>query len=96
MVNKKYYKTKDYCKVTFSVSPDHAEAVEILGLNNNWVSPLPMQKGKDGSFSATVQLPKDSIHEFKYLFNKTDWANDSSADGEVPNSFGTTNSILSV
>lgn len=96
MVNKKYFKTKDYCKVTFSIDPGQADVVEIVGLNNDWTSPLPMQRGKDGTFTTCAHLPKDSIHEFKYLFDKSFWANDSSADGEVPNPFGTTNSVLSV
>jgi hypothetical protein len=29
-----------------------------------------MSKKKDGSFSADVNLPKDSTHEFKYLVNE--------------------------
>ena len=96
MISKKYYKTRDYCKVTFSIEAGYADAVDIVGLNNEWGATLSMRKGKDGSFSASVHLPKESIHEFKYLLNKTNWANDPSADGEVPNPFGTTNSILSI
>ncbi|MFN5421913.1 MAG: isoamylase early set domain-containing protein [bacterium] len=96
MVSKTYYKTKDYCKVTFCVSPANAGAVEVLGLNNDWSSPLSMRKGKDGSFSVSIQLPRESVHEFKYLFDKMVWESDPMADGEVPNPFGTTNSVLSV
>ncbi len=33
MLQKTYYKTKDYCKVKFSFKPELAETVEILGLN---------------------------------------------------------------
>jgi 1,4-alpha-glucan branching enzyme len=96
MVSKTYYKTRDYCKVTFNIASGHVDAVDILGLNNNWSSPIPMQRGKDGNFIASIHLPKSSIHEFKYLINKENWINDPSADGEVPNPFGTTNSVLSV
>jgi hypothetical protein len=32
MVQKTYFKTKDYCKVKFAVNIENAETVEILGL----------------------------------------------------------------
>lgn len=96
MISKTYYKTKDYCKVAFSLTNVSASTVDILGLKNDWDSPVSMRNDKDGSFSASVQLPNASIHEFKYLIDKLNWANDSSADGEVPNAFGSTNSVLSL
>jgi len=33
MVQKTYYKTKDYCKVKFTFESPEAETVEIAGLN---------------------------------------------------------------
>ncbi len=94
MVQKTYYKTKDYCKVKFSFKTDGANSVKILGLNSNWLQPVDMKKKKDGSFSADITLPKESRHEFKYLVNETLWMNDPEADGEVPNNFGGTNSLI--
>ncbi len=94
MVQKTYYKTKDYCKVKFSFTPEKAETVEILGLNSDWKHAVIMSKKKDGSFSADVNLPKDSTHEFKYLVNETLWVNDPEADKEVPNVFGGSNSVI--
>lgn len=94
MVQKTYYKTKDYCKVKFSLKTEDAISVEILGLNSNWQQAVVMNKKKDGSFSADVTLPKESRHEFKYLVNETQWLNDPEADGEVPNSYGGTNSLV--
>jgi hypothetical protein len=96
MISKTYYKTKDYCKVAFSLTNLPAATIDILGLKNDWDSPISMRKGKDGSFSASVHLPKESIHEFKYLIDQLNWVNDSSADGQVPNAFGSTNSVLSL
>ena len=96
MISKTYYKTKDYCKVAFSLTNVSASTVDILGLKNDWNSPVSMRKGKDGLYFASVQLPKESIHEFKYLIDKLSWVNDSSADGQVPNAFGSTNSVLSL
>ena len=94
MLQKKYYKTKDYCKVKFSFKPELAETVEILGLNSDWQHAIIMSKKKDGSFTAEVNLPKESKHEFKYLINSSDWANDPEADTEVPNGFGGSNSVV--
>ena len=71
MLQKTYFKTKDYCKVKFSLQNETAEAVEILGLNSDWNNSIIMSKKKDGTFSADVNLPKDSKHEFKYLVDNT-------------------------
>ena len=94
MVQKTYYKTKDYCKVKFSFQADAAETIEILGLNSDWINSVIMSKKKDGSFTADVNLPKDSTHEFKYLVNETLWINEPEADKEVPNVFGGSNSVI--
>ena len=55
-----------------------------------------MSKKKDGSFSADVNLPKATKHEFKYLVDKKTWFNDPEADAEEHNVFGTTNSVISL
>jgi hypothetical protein len=94
MIQKTYYKTKDYCKVKFSFTPENAETVEILGLNNDWENSVILSKKKDGSFTADVNLPKDSTHEFKYRVDETNWANEPEADSEQPNSFGGSNSVI--
>jgi len=94
MVQKTYYKTKDYCKVKFSFKTDEAETIAIVGLNSDWKTTVTMSKKKDGSFSADVNLPKDSTHEFKYLVNEALWINDPEADKEVPNAFGGSNSVV--
>jgi len=96
MVQKTYYKTKDYCKVKFSITPENAETVEVLGLNGNWNEPLAMKKKKDGSFSAEISLPKDSTHEFKYRVNENEWHNETEADTEIENEFGGTNSVITL
>ncbi len=94
MIQKTYFKTKDYCKVKFSYAPETAETVEILGLNGDWDNAVIMSKKKDGSFAVEVNLPKDSSHQFKYLVNKTEWLNDETSDSFEPNGFGNTNGIV--
>ena len=96
MVTKTYYKTKDYCKVKFSFNVENAETVEILGLNSDWENAVIMSRKKDGSFSADVNLPKESTHEFKYLVNETEWLNDPEADSHAPNAFGGSNSVITL
>jgi hypothetical protein len=96
MVQKTYFKTKDYCKVKFTFKVENAETVEILGLNSDWANSIIMSKKKDGSFSADVNLPRDSKHEFKYLVDEKDWVNEPEADSEQPNAFGGTNSVISL
>jgi len=94
MVQKTYFKTKDYCKVKFSFTVENAETVEILGLNSDWENSIIMSKKKDGTFSADINLPKDSRHEFKYRVNETEWVNDPEADGQESNIYGRSNIIL--
>ena len=94
MVQKTYYKTKDYCKVRFSFKVEDAETIEILGLNSDWQHSILMSRKKDGSFSADVNLPKESRHEFKYLVNETLWLNEPEADSETPNVYGGSNSVI--
>ncbi|MEP6846872.1 MAG: isoamylase early set domain-containing protein [Panacibacter sp.] len=96
MVQKTYFKTKDYCKVKFSFNLENAETIEILGLNSDWENAVIMSKKKDGTFTTEINLPKDSKHEFKYLVNETQWVNEPEADGETTNAFGGTNSIISL
>ena len=94
MILKTYYKTKDYCKVKFSLKLDDADRVQIHGLNSDWKKPIVMNKKKDGSFTADVTLPKDSRHLFKYLVNEAEWLDEPQADGQEPNEFGGSNSVI--
>ena len=95
MIEKKYYKTKDYVKVKFTLNAE-AKKVDILGLNNEWKKGLAMTKKKDGLFTAEVNLPKESTHEFKYFADKKIWLNDDQAEAHAANVFGTTNSVVTL
>jgi hypothetical protein len=94
MLQKTYFKTKDYCKVKFTYNNGDAETVEILGLNSDWDNPIAMSKKKDGTFIAEVSLPKNTEHEFRYRVNGTEWINEPEADAENLNPFGVHNSVL--
>lgn len=94
MVQKTYFKTKDYCKVKFTFNVENAETVEILGLNSDWENSIVMSKKKDGAFTCDVSLPKNSQHEFKYRVNETEWLNEPQADSQNYNEFGGQNSVI--
>ena len=96
MIQKTYFKTKDYCKVKFSFTPENAETVEVVGLNSDWENSIVLKKKKDGKFSADVSLPKNTQHQFKYLVNKTEWLNDTDAESVTPNEYGGTNCIINI
>jgi 1,4-alpha-glucan branching enzyme len=96
MIQKTYFKTKDYCKVKFAFSIENAETIEVLGLNSDWNNAVALKKKKDGSFTAEVSLPKNSEHQFKYRVNETVWLNEPEADTEVANEFGGTNSVITL
>ncbi|MEP7237869.1 MAG: isoamylase early set domain-containing protein [Ferruginibacter sp.] len=94
MIQKTYFKTKDYCKVKFSFVLENAETVEVLGLNSDWENAVILKKKKDGTFTAEVSLPKGTEQQFKYRVNNTEWINDTEADSELTNEYGGTNSVL--
>jgi 1,4-alpha-glucan branching enzyme len=96
MVQKTIYKTKDYAKVKFSLEAAEAKSVELLGLNDNWRKGIKMSRKKNGLFQTEINLPKNTTHEFKYLIDKNQWLSDATADREVPNVFGGTNSVVSL
>lgn len=94
MVQKTYFKTKDYCKVKFSYTVENAESVQLVGLNSDWKNSITMTKKKDGTFSCDVSLPKDSRHEYKFIVNETLWIADPEADALQPDTFGGNNSVI--
>lgn len=98
MLKKQYLKSKDVCKVTFYTAPElTAEEVYLVGDFNNWdEAATPMTALKDGRFKVTVDLPKDTTYQFRYLTNDTEWINDSEADQYVPNPFSGENSVVEV
>ena len=96
MIQKTYYKTKDYCKVKFELTLENAESLAVVGLNGDWNTPVLMNRKKDGRFSCDVPLTKNTEHEFKYLVNGKEWLNEPEADSHNPNIFGSNNSVIIV
>ena len=96
MLKKQYLKTKNVCKVTFSLpAAVQGETVFLVGDFNNWdEKATPMKRQKDGSFTTVIELEKGREYQFRYLVNGTEWHNDWEADRYVPNPFSGDNSVV--
>ena len=85
---KQYLKSKAVCKVTFKLSKEEAQeakSVRLVGDFNDWdAASAPMKKLKNGSFTTTVNLAKDSAYQFRYLLDDKEWENDWQADAYMP------------
>ena len=99
-LSKKFFKTKDTCEVTFTLSAKAskgAEKVWLAGDFNSWSSSdTPMKKAANGSFSVKLQLEKGKDYQFRYLLDGKQWENDWKADKYIPAPFSCTdNSVVS-
>jgi len=87
-LQKKPLKTKSVCKVTFTLPAEMsngASTVHLAGDFNGWsINESPLKRKKDGSFSVTLDLEKDSEYQFRYILDQKIWENDDSADGYAP------------
>jgi 1,4-alpha-glucan branching enzyme len=82
--------------VTFDLPPEvNAARASLCGEFNAW-SPTKhrMAQRKDGRFSITISLPARQAYRFRYLLDGKRWENDWNADGYVPNTFGTEDSLI--
>ena len=98
---KQYLKSKEVCKVTFKLSKEQAhaaESVRLVGDFNEWdLSSEPMKKLKNGDFTTTVNLAKDSQYQFRYLLDDKSWENDWEADAYIPSAVAfADNSVVQV
>jgi 1,4-alpha-glucan branching enzyme len=102
MISKSYSKTGRSCRVTFKIPAEQVDAqvarsVAVLGEFNGWnADATPMEKRKDGSFSASVTIEAGRPYRFRYLLDGQRWANDEAPDAMVPNQFGSEDSVLSL
>jgi 1,4-alpha-glucan branching enzyme len=98
MLKKHYSKSGRSCKVTFDLPSEvHANHASLCGDFNHWSSATnPMSPRKDGRFSTTVSLDAGQTYRFRYLLDGERWENDWAADGYVPNTFGSEDSVVKV
>jgi len=99
MITKSYSKTGHSCRVTFKIPAGQAEAraIAILGDFNGWNADAhPMERRKDGSWSATVTMEAGRPYRFRYLLDGRHWSNDDGADSAVANQFGSEDSVVAL
>lgn len=98
-VKKKFLKTKNVCKVTFTLPKEavqNAKTVKLVGEFNNWNvnKAVTMKALKSGNFQAVVELAPGKEYEFRYLINNKEWTNDWNADKYVASPYGEENSVV--
>lgn len=104
MLKKTYSKSGRSCRVTFRIpaeeipaGAENAHDAALLGEFNEWNPDRhPLKKRKDGSWSTTVSLDAEREYRFRYLFDGEHWLNDTDADREEWNQFGSKNAVLAL
>jgi 1,4-alpha-glucan branching enzyme len=95
MLKKRRFAKDNVVKVTFTLPADVAhDSVRVVGEFNGWEG-TTLEKQKDGSWKATVELEPGREYEFRYWLDNARWMNDPTADGYVSNPFGAENSVVS-
>ena len=82
-------------KQTFRFSAPAAMSVLLVGDFTHWQQDgIPMRKGKDGTWTATVTLPVGK-HNYRFIVDG-DWRDDPACTLRVPNPYGSQNMIRQV
>ena len=82
-------------EMEFTLAAPNAKKVSIAGQFNDWnTQSMPMKKAKNGLWTIKLKLPLGKC-EYKYFVDGS-WVNDSACSESVPNSYGTSNSVVTV
>ncbi len=99
-LSKKYLKSKQVCKVTFSLPKEAVYGgtdVRLLGEFNNWEWEKGIKmKAQKAAFKATLELETGKAYQFRYLIDNAQWENDWEAEAYYPTPFGVDNSVVFV
>jgi Carbohydrate-binding module 48 (Isoamylase N-terminal domain) len=84
--------------VTFTLPAEvQAGSVVLCGEFNEWSAEgTRLEQGSDGSWRATVALEPGHSYRYRYLLDGERWENGWQADGYVPNSYGSEDSVVVV
>lgn len=98
---KRYLKTRNVSKVTFSLPAEaapEAQVVYLVGDFNGWdAAATPMSRQKAGGFKVTLDLEPGHEYEYRYLIDGRLWENDWAADTYRPAGIpGAENSVVAV
>ena len=82
-------------KQTFRFTAPSATTVSLAGDFTDWQKrAVPMQKGKDGIWTATIDLMPGK-HNYRFIVDGQ-WADDPDCTVRVPNPYGTQNMVRKV
>jgi 1,4-alpha-glucan branching enzyme len=82
-------------KQNFRFTADGAESVLLVGDFTHWQSqPIPMRKGADGIWTATVELAPGT-HSYRFIVDG-EWRDDPECTIRVPNPYGGENMVRRV
>lgn len=82
--------------VTFESAhhPD-ARSLHLVGDFNEWdPAATPMKQRKDGTWAATLRLPRRRDYQYRFVVNGTDWVTDEDGEAAVPNPYGGMNAVV--
>ena len=86
---------QDRVRVTFSIPCSiWADTIHLVGDFNNWNPTSHPLALNEECWSITLELEKNQEYRYRYLFNGTDWCNDSNADKYLPNPYGGEDSVV--
>ncbi|MBU0742516.1 isoamylase early set domain-containing protein [bacterium] len=96
-----YLKSRPVGKVTFHLPSEaarEATTVHLVGEFNDWdESATPMQRLRDGSFKATLELETGHAYRYRYLIDNEKWENDWDAHRYESSAFaGADDSVVDV
>ena len=100
-LKKQFLKSKNTCKVTFTLPKEVVEGVaevKLLGDFNNWdrSNGTIMKASAKTGYQATLELEPGRDYQFRYLINDNRWENDWAADDYVQTPFGVENSVVAL
>ena len=78
--------------VNFFLERPGARSVSVAGTFNNWKAVTPMSRDLEGTWTASVSL-KPGRYEYRFVVDGQ-WLSDPNAQENVPNEFGSTNSVV--
>lgn len=82
--------------VDFYFNLPGAKSAAVAGTFNGWdLSRTPLSKDASGGWKATIWLPPGR-YEYRFVVDGAQWFSDPRAIEAVPNTFGSTNSVLMV
>jgi 1,4-alpha-glucan branching enzyme len=91
-IQKKYFKSKSLCKVTFHLSKQkvgQAGKVTLAGEFNDWhTEKTPMKGLKNGDFSISLDLSSGREYQYRFVVDGEKWITDDCADKYANSGFG--------